>query len=64
MIIRLSQLLSDFSEIAELKGAEVVILAGGVAQSPGEDRLQLLEPNTQIFKTVIPRVLERVPAES
>ena len=46
---------------SELKGADVVILACGVAQSRGEDRLQLLERNAQIFKTVIPRVLEHVP---
>ncbi len=45
----------------ELKGADVVILACGVAQKPGEDRLQLLERNVRIFKTVVPRVLEYAP---
>jgi L-lactate dehydrogenase len=32
-----------------------------VAQSPGKDRLQLLEPNTQILKVVTPRVLQHAP---
>jgi L-lactate dehydrogenase len=46
---------------SDLKGAEVVILACGVAQSPGETRLQLLERNSRIFKAVIPRVLDHAP---
>jgi L-lactate dehydrogenase len=48
-------------DYSELKGAEVVILACGVAQSPGEDRLKLLERNARIFKTVILSVLEYAP---
>lgn len=48
-------------DYSELKGAGVVILACGVAQKQNETRLQLLERNAQVFKTVIPRVLTHVP---
>jgi L-lactate dehydrogenase len=44
-----------------LKGAEIVVLACGVGQKPGETRLQLLERNVQIFQNVVPRVLEYAP---
>ena len=42
----------------QLEGATVVVLACGVAQRPGETRLQLLERNTRIFTQVVPQVLE------
>ncbi len=44
-----------------LEGAGVVILACGVGQRPGETRLQLLERNVEVFKMVIPRVLQFAP---
>lgn len=47
-------LAGDYSELA---GADVVILACGVAQRPGETRLQLLERNVAVFKDVVPKVL-------
>ena len=45
-------------DYTQLEGATVVVLACGVAQRPGETRLQLLERNTRIFTQVIPQVLE------
>jgi len=45
----------------QLKGAGVVVLACGVGQREGETRLQLLERNAQVFKQVIPQVLEHAP---
>ncbi|HXK95314.1 MAG TPA: L-lactate dehydrogenase, partial [bacterium] len=45
----------------QLAGAGLVILACGVNQRPGETRLQLLERNADIFKQVVPRVLESAP---
>jgi L-lactate dehydrogenase len=45
----------------QLKEARVVILACGVGQRPGETRLQLLGRNAEVFKKVIPRVLEFAP---
>ncbi|MCS7191685.1 MAG: L-lactate dehydrogenase [Armatimonadetes bacterium] len=40
----------------DLVGAAVVVVAAGVAQKPGETRLQLLERNAQVFEDVIPKV--------
>ncbi len=45
----------------QLDGAGVVILACGVGQRPGETRLQLLERNVEVFKKVIPKVLQFAP---
>lgn len=45
----------------ELAGSKVVIITAGVNQKPGETRLQLLERNATIFKSVIPAVLKYAP---
>lgn len=45
----------------DLRGARVVIVAAGVNQKPGESRLELLERNADVFRDVIPVVLERAP---
>jgi L-lactate dehydrogenase len=45
----------------ELAGCQVVIIAAGVGQKPGETRLQLLERNAAIFKSMIPDVLKYAP---
>jgi L-lactate dehydrogenase len=44
-----------------LDGAKVVVLACGVAQKPGETRLQLLERNVKVFEQVVPQVLHSAP---
>jgi L-lactate dehydrogenase len=44
-----------------LKNADMVVLACGVGQKPGETRLQLLERNVNVFKSVVPQVLEYAP---
>src|SRR5512136_2635502 len=44
-----------------LENAGVVVLACGVGQRPGETRLQLLERNVEVFKKVIPQVLQFAP---
>jgi len=41
----------------DLKGARVVVIAGGVAQKPGETRLQLLQRNADVFRQIVPSVL-------
>lgn len=48
-------------DYADLSGARVVIMAAGVGQKPGETRLQLLERNTAVFRTVIPQIYEHAP---
>ncbi len=45
----------------QLHGAGMVILACGVGQRPGETRLQLLERNVEVFKMVVPQVLQFAP---
>ena len=39
-------------EYAQLAGAQVVIIAGGTAQRPGETRLQLLQRNAEVFQQI------------
>ncbi len=45
----------------ELEGAEVVVLACGVGQRPGESRLELLGRNAKVFEQVIPKTLKYAP---
>jgi L-lactate dehydrogenase len=45
----------------QLEGAGIVILACGVGQRPGETRFQLLERNVEVFKKVVPQVLQHAP---
>lgn len=44
-----------------LEKADAVILACGVGQKPGETRLELLERNVAVFKSVVPQVLSKSP---
>src|SRR3954471_19293060 len=45
----------------DLAGAQVVVIAGGVAQKPGETRLQLLKRNADVFRQMVPSVLRSSP---
>ena len=45
----------------DLAGAQVVVLSGGVAQKPGETRLQLLQRNAEVFRQIVPSVLRHAP---
>jgi L-lactate dehydrogenase len=45
----------------DLAGSRVVVLAAGVNQQPGETRLHLLKRNADVFRDVVPRVLEAAP---
>jgi L-lactate dehydrogenase len=44
-----------------LDEACVVVIAGGVAQKPGETRLQLLQRNAEVFRQIVPSVLRHAP---
>ncbi len=46
----------------DLKDAAVVVIAAGVAQRPGETRLQLLDRNAEVFRQV-PRIRAHAPDE-
>jgi len=45
----------------DLKEAAIVVLTAGVSQHPGETRLQLLDRNAAVFKSIIPNVLAAAP---
>ncbi len=45
----------------DLSAARVVVIAGGVAQKPGETRLHLLQRNADVFGQVVPSVLRHAP---
>ncbi len=45
-----------------LAGADVVIIAAGVAQRPGETRLDLLKRNAEVFRAIIPPAVEAAPS--
>lgn len=44
-------------EYSDLDGCQVVVITAGVAQRPGETRLQLLERNAAIFKGMVPQIV-------
>ena len=46
---------------ADLAGAAVVIICAGVNQKPGETRLQLLDRNAAVFRSIIPPILAAAP---
>jgi L-lactate dehydrogenase len=46
---------------ADLENAYVVVIAGGVAQKPGETRLQLLQRNADVFRQIVPAVVQSAP---
>lgn len=48
-------------EYSDLEGAAVVIIAAGVNQKPGENRLALLERNVEVFRSVISGVMDAAP---
>jgi L-lactate dehydrogenase len=45
----------DYGECAD---ADIVVIAAGAAQKPGESRLNLVERNVAVFKQVIPKIKE------
>lgn len=48
-------------EYSDLDGCSVVVITAGVAQKPGETRLQLLGRNASIFKGMIPLIVSNAP---
>ncbi|MEM5472420.1 L-lactate dehydrogenase [Hoeflea sp. AS60] len=48
-------------DYSDLEGAAVVIIAAGISQKPGEDRLALLERNVEVFRSVISGVMTAAP---
>ena len=46
----------DYDDIVD---ASIIIISAGAAQKPGETRLQLVQKNVGIFKTIIPEISRR-----
>ncbi len=46
-------------DYADCTDANIVVLAAGANQNPGETRLDLLKRNAAVFQDIVPRVLER-----
>lgn len=44
-----------------LTGCELVVMAAGAAQQPGETRLDLLARNAEVFAEVVPRIFAQAP---
>lgn len=47
--------------IEDTKDSDIVIITAGVAQKPGETRLDLVDKNYKIFKSFVPKVAELSP---
>jgi L-lactate dehydrogenase len=48
-------------EVADLRGARVVVIAAGVAQAPGESRIDLLARNAAVFREVVGAIMAVAP---
>lgn len=48
-------------DYADLQGSRVVVISAGASQKPGETRLELLERNADIFRQIVPSILEHAP---
>jgi L-lactate dehydrogenase len=48
-------------QFSDLKNCKIIIIAAGVSQKPGENRLQLLGRNAAVFKEIIPQILQYAP---
>jgi L-lactate dehydrogenase len=50
------------ADVGLCAGADVVVITAGAKQKPGRTRLDLAEANAAICRTLVPRLLEVVPA--
>ena len=51
----------DYDDVAD---AAIVIISAGAGQKPGETRLDLVNKNVAIFKSIIPEITKRILEES
>lgn len=45
----------------DLKGAQVIVIAAGANQKPGQTRLDLVNTNVSIFRSIVPEVVKYAP---
>lgn len=48
-------------DYADLSEAQIVVIAAGASQKPGETRLDLLARNVKIFRSIVPEVVKHNP---
>lgn len=48
----------NYSDIA---GGDIIVISAGVAQKPGETRLEMVKRNVAIFQQMIPRLAQVAP---
>ena len=46
-----------FGDYSDCSNANIAVICAGVAQKPGESRLELLQRNTKVFSSIVPRVV-------
>ena len=47
-----------YGEYDECKDANIVVITAGIAQKPGQTRLELVETNTKIVKSIVEQVMQ------
>jgi len=47
-----------YGEYEECKDADIVVITAGIAQKPGQTRLELVETNTKIVKSIVEQVMK------
>lgn len=52
------------SNYRAIRGSEIVIVAAGANQKPGETRMDLLHKNSAVISDIIPRVMDNVDAKN
>ncbi|MCX7845601.1 MAG: L-lactate dehydrogenase [Dictyoglomaceae bacterium] len=45
-------------ELKEAKDSDIVVITAGAKQNPGETRLQLIDRNLEIFRDLIPKIID------
>ncbi|MGI6877168.1 L-lactate dehydrogenase [Microbacterium sp. gxy059] len=56
-----SSAVTGTSDIARTAGSHVIVVTAGAAQKPGQTRLELIETNARIFRSMIPQLVEASP---
>ncbi len=56
--------ISAVSSYRAIRGSEIVIIAAGANQKPGETRNDLLQKNAAVISDIIPRVMENTDAKN
>ena len=52
------------SNYRAIRGSDIVIVAAGANQKPGETRMDLLQKNAAVISDIIPRVMDNVDAKT